>query len=163
MSYRMRITEIATGESIVSEEAGAYSEYHWTEGNMGCDCNRLLRVLLAKGVPEVEAWETSRPCSEGKYTAEFIDGDSEPEDVPAPAPHIIEVATDIARKEAHRIEAELMRLVGTGVDLAVIRDMVCGADGVKVRLGFVPVRPGEQPPPNCTLYRLTGLGRGGHA
>lgn len=75
MSYRVKITEAATGNSVVYESEGAYSDYSWGDGNYSCDCNRGLFFKRAEGVDEEEAWDSTEPCTKGKYAVEFMDGE----------------------------------------------------------------------------------------
>jgi len=41
-----------TVTSTAEDRDGA--EFYWTEGNMGCDCNRRLEIARARGEPDVE-------------------------------------------------------------------------------------------------------------
>lgn len=79
MTYRMRITETATGRSVEHDFPGAYSEYHWTDGNMGCDCNRRTYFIVASTNQEWSAIDHGQ-CGEGAFSAEFVSGGVRPED-----------------------------------------------------------------------------------
>lgn len=58
MSYVATILDRRTGESVEApqpHEWGEGSEFWWSEGNCGCDCNRFLEFERAKGRdPEFE-------------------------------------------------------------------------------------------------------------
>ncbi len=45
--YRARITDAATGRTVVTTDTS--SEFWWTEGNGSCDCNRYLAFWRALG------------------------------------------------------------------------------------------------------------------
>ena len=52
MTYRVLIQDNATGERVwvsQSHEWDDTSLFWWTDGNMGCDCNRALEFESAKG------------------------------------------------------------------------------------------------------------------
>lgn len=79
MTYVMRLTENATGRVAEREYPGAWndsSEFWWTDGNFGCDCNRKAEFRRATGIPEERVWEENGvdvcPCGEGAYDAEFV-------------------------------------------------------------------------------------------
>ena len=67
MSYQVSITKLDTGETRISTQNldwGDYSAWWWTEGNMGCDCNRSWEFSRAK---KGEDLEEDPPCSYGRY------------------------------------------------------------------------------------------------
>lgn len=74
MTYRMRITETSSGRSVEHDFPGEYSEGHWVEGNMGCDCNRRTYYIVAT---TGQAWPPPDhgQCGEGAFSAEFVSGD----------------------------------------------------------------------------------------
>ena len=43
--------------------------YWWTDGNMGCDCNRSLCFARAGGATEEEAWAQEIDCGDTRFTA----------------------------------------------------------------------------------------------
>lgn len=53
MPYAVEITRVATGQTVTHHEAGDWdddaTDYLWTDGNYGCDCNRALFFGRAGG------------------------------------------------------------------------------------------------------------------
>ncbi len=51
--YAAHITDRRTGETVVAHQGGMSwgesSEFWWSDGNYGCDCNRYLEFERAKG------------------------------------------------------------------------------------------------------------------
>lgn len=74
MSYLVHILDTTTGERRVYTDSGewwATSDYMWTEGNYGCDCNRSLFFARAAQLPDPES---SGFCSrEKRYTVERVE------------------------------------------------------------------------------------------
>jgi hypothetical protein len=71
--YRVLLRKNATGEERWIENKGPWSEYLWTEGNFGCDCNRHL-FFERSGSQETDE---DVECGESAYFAvcvEFADG-----------------------------------------------------------------------------------------
>lgn len=70
-NYTVRIRDNATGEIRECEQGVGWhdsSVFWWTEGNMGCDCNRRIEFIRASGrQPTDEEWDI--PCTDDKYTA----------------------------------------------------------------------------------------------
>jgi len=68
MHYKVLIQDNQTKErveySLSFDWDGENSLYWWTEGNFGCDCNRGMSFMRAKGIPEEQI---DSPCSENKY------------------------------------------------------------------------------------------------
>lgn len=57
MSYKMKITDTTTGQSVITTQPGDWSEdlrFFWTDGNFGCDCNRGREFMRANGLPPGE-------------------------------------------------------------------------------------------------------------
>lgn len=76
MSYKILICNNASNEERLCEidgEWGEASEYLWTEGNYGCDCNRHLFFERSKGLkPSID----DAKCGESQYSIRYaIDGD----------------------------------------------------------------------------------------
>lgn len=76
MSYEVKITDTATGETVSRTYPGEWDEgveFWWTEGNMACDSNRGPEFLRAKGLSPSEF-----PCScaadAGRFAVELPDG-----------------------------------------------------------------------------------------
>jgi hypothetical protein len=66
MGYKVRLKNNETGEIRTTKCYDFdYSEYWWTDGNFGCDCNREWGFLRAGDEPLTE----DTPCGEVKYTA----------------------------------------------------------------------------------------------
>lgn len=72
MSYTIRIRNNATGEVRQSKPYEfEWSLFWWTDGNMGCDCNRHLAWLRAGGPgPADDPFHNNaaRQCGDGAYT-----------------------------------------------------------------------------------------------
>ena len=71
--YKVAIRKNETGEIRLCKqnlEWGEHSDYWWTEGNMGCDCNRFLEFERSGG--EDPEWDAAE-CSEGKYSALYAE------------------------------------------------------------------------------------------
>lgn len=71
MSYRVAIHKNETGEVRIRQMPenvpwGEHSEFWWTEGNMGCDCNLELEFERAGGAhPGLDDVE----CGSGRFSA----------------------------------------------------------------------------------------------
>ena len=63
--YIARIQKVATGETRDCPMDYDFSEFEWTDGNYGCDCNRKIFFDRAKGVDSFD----SSPCGTGDYSA----------------------------------------------------------------------------------------------
>ena len=66
--YTITITNAATGETRTGSEehpTDAAADYLWTEGNNGCDCNRVLYFARFGGEPEPD----DPPCGVERFTA----------------------------------------------------------------------------------------------
>lgn len=66
MPYKAHILKVSTGETRVRDidlDWGDSSEYWWTCGNFGCDCNRELEFRRAGGEPELIEPEDTK-CGE---------------------------------------------------------------------------------------------------
>lgn len=85
MAYKVHIIDTTTGEGrdhLLPElnwfhEDGTGSEFLWTEGNFGCDCNRALEWIRASGREPTEEEFDATPCGKGRYRvthAELPDG-----------------------------------------------------------------------------------------
>lgn len=73
-SITVALTDTRTGVTrefpfTGSADPGAV-EFHWSEGNYGCDCNRALFFARAGGEP---ADPGDFPCGEGRYRADVRD------------------------------------------------------------------------------------------
>lgn len=66
MSYTVRIRNNETGEIRSRHHDLEWSEYWWTDGNMGCDCN--LEMEFARAGGEEVDMNKEIPCSEGRFT-----------------------------------------------------------------------------------------------
>lgn len=70
MTYSVTIRENATGETVdyALDDLEWFdgSLFWWTEGNFGCDCNRRMCFLRAKGVAEDSLPEGG--CGKGAFT-----------------------------------------------------------------------------------------------
>lgn len=77
MTYVMRLTETASGRSVEREYPNGYSEFWWTDGNFGCDCNRRLEFMRATGASEeeIEAMWDEIACGDSAFDAEYVGGD----------------------------------------------------------------------------------------
>lgn len=78
ITYRVPIRCIATGETIVHEETLPWydsdsdegdSLHWWTDGDMGCDCNRHLLFMRAK---HGEGWDGDEEIKCGDRERYFI-------------------------------------------------------------------------------------------
>ena len=58
-------------ERVTEEKDYEYSEWVWSEGNIGCDCNRHLFFIRAGGESEPEKPE-ELPCGSDKYSIPWI-------------------------------------------------------------------------------------------
>lgn len=70
MSYVAAITDRTTGETRTEKfdlEWGEGSDYLWSDGNFGCDCNRAQFFAVAAGGINLE-----HPCSMGTTPARFF-------------------------------------------------------------------------------------------
>lgn len=71
--YKVAIRKNETGEVVMTEHDLEWtdgSEFWWTFGNMGCDCNRRLCFDRAKGIEiDPEAVE----CGETEYSALYAE------------------------------------------------------------------------------------------
>jgi hypothetical protein len=72
MNYTVKIQDRATGEVSARYMGdgvhwGESSEFWWTDGNYGCDCNRFATFLRGKGVPEEKVAGMEWPCRYDKY------------------------------------------------------------------------------------------------
>lgn len=68
--YDVEILEMATGETVrftYPYPWGDGSEYLWTDGNMGCDCNRATEFWRAKHPGASLEEEPDFPCGDGAY------------------------------------------------------------------------------------------------
>lgn len=77
MRLKIKIREASSGIVREAVDEYDYSEvsdaiYHWTDGNFGCDCNRVLFFRRAAKEPDPEDF----PCSEGLYEIEMQDAES---------------------------------------------------------------------------------------
>ena len=81
MPYKVAIRKNDTGEiRFANIDMDWYREgkddggdfFWWTEGNMGCDCNRKIQFDLA-GNSHAETPGQDHPCSEGKYSALYAE------------------------------------------------------------------------------------------
>lgn len=61
---RVEILDTLTKETQVSTEleGQAFSSYNWGDGNDGCDCNRFLYFMRAKGL---DLEDDDYPCGHG--------------------------------------------------------------------------------------------------
>lgn len=69
-SYEVEFREVATGAkaSVTYNLAwGEGSLYWWTDGNMGCDCNRALSFWRAQHPEATLDEEPDFACGEGAY------------------------------------------------------------------------------------------------
>lgn len=78
MKYSVLIRDNETGEartySMGDIEWDDSSEFWWTEGNFGCDCNRHLSFLRAGGPGPADDphWNNAdRACGETAYTVPY--------------------------------------------------------------------------------------------
>lgn len=87
---RVRITEVATGRTAEEMEPESWedAEFRWTEGNMSCDCNRRMLVLMAQGLSRDDAMDEAqeRGCSDGQFTIAVLDPNPTPSDEPRQQP-----------------------------------------------------------------------------
>jgi hypothetical protein len=68
--YQVAIKNNSTGEIRLCSQDLDWDEssfFWWTQGNMGCDCNRELEFYRARGVELEEVW-----CGEGRYSVCFV-------------------------------------------------------------------------------------------
>lgn len=72
-------------------------------------------------------------------------------------------AREIARQEAEQIERALEAAVGEGYDVAVTREMCLEGSKVSVTLRFYRVSPGDSPPSQSTVFRVSDMGPWRHA
>ena len=76
MAVNIAIRNNKTGEVRVHRDPDAtwwsHSEFAWTEGNFGCDCNRHLVFLWAAGEDEADEAE-SVPCGHELYTVLWVE------------------------------------------------------------------------------------------
>lgn len=73
MSYKVAIRNNLTGEVRVHNdkyEWGESSDFLWTEGNYGCDCNRHLFFERTGGR---EPDDTEDGCSSWRYTIDYVE------------------------------------------------------------------------------------------
>ena len=63
----------STGERVQYRFDWETSEYEWTEGNYGCDCNRRLFMARAQGRPEPDP----NPCGETIVLEALVDDDGD--------------------------------------------------------------------------------------
>lgn len=68
------LSDPSTGERVEYRFPWETSEYEWTEGNYGCDCNRRLFMARAAGRPEPDA----NPCGETIVLESLVDDDGQP-------------------------------------------------------------------------------------
>jgi hypothetical protein len=69
------------------------------------------------------------------------------------------VCAQLSQKEAKLLEEECAALVGTGQDLAVIREPPSiDGDRIRVRLVFQRIPGGSVPSFACVVYRVSALG-----
>lgn len=69
-SYDVEFFEVATGSTArvaYNMPWGEGSTYHWTDGNMGCDCNRALEFWRAQHPAATLEEEPDFECGDGKY------------------------------------------------------------------------------------------------
>ena len=76
--YKVAIRKNETGEVRVRDMEemrwAEGSEYWWSEGNYGCDCNRAREFLRAGGANEYDvAREAPTECSEGGYSILYFE------------------------------------------------------------------------------------------
>lgn len=75
-TYRCEIVNVATGESRAYGGSDAYQDgidFWWREGNMACDCNRMMEWLRAAGEYDEERDLPACPCGHGGFrVAELI-------------------------------------------------------------------------------------------
>lgn len=78
MSYQVKIIDTKTGEARMHtmdlnwfHEDGAGSEYWWTDGNFGCDCNRGLEFIRASGREPTDEEFEQIVCNQGRYRVPF--------------------------------------------------------------------------------------------
>lgn len=75
---------------------------------------------------------------------------------------LFDIVAKAMREEAARIELELERYVGTGLDLGVVRSTEYktrdNSMEMATSLTFFPVLPGYMPPIGCVVYRVSSLG-----
>lgn len=95
MSYSVFIRCNATGEVRESKQEldwGESTEFWWTDGNMGCDCNRELEFVRAGGPgPSHDPhWnDLQTECGDSRYSALYAilpDGTRVQLDSPADQP-----------------------------------------------------------------------------
>lgn len=71
-SVRAYIRRVEDGKivrvSYTQEGTGAGTEFFWTEGNFGCDCNRALLVHRALDEDEPD----DPPCTDGRFSLECL-------------------------------------------------------------------------------------------
>ena len=77
---KIRITQTETGETADVHAPGETWEkekWHWTEGNYGCDCNRVLLFYRHGKGREATEEEADVFCKDDeKYTIEVIDAEA---------------------------------------------------------------------------------------
>lgn len=68
-AYDVEILEVVSGATAHVQETGwgEGSAYRWTDGNMGCDCNRALEFWRAKHPGATLEEEPEVPCGHGAY------------------------------------------------------------------------------------------------
>lgn len=69
-SFEVEFREVATGATArvtYNRPWGDGSEYHWTDGNMGCDCNRAMEFWRAHHPDAALEDEPEFPCGGGAY------------------------------------------------------------------------------------------------
>lgn len=59
-------------EWIPPDEDSDGSVFWWTEGNFGCDCNRMLEYLRAQGRTEEEIAQIQIVCGHTEFFIPFI-------------------------------------------------------------------------------------------
>jgi hypothetical protein len=73
--YNVHITDTTTGEAVVYRYHYSWadgSEYLWSEGNYGCDCNRHIFFEEAKS-PGSDA--PDRECGNGRFIVQCFADD----------------------------------------------------------------------------------------
>ena len=77
---KIRITQTETGETADVHTPGKTweeEEWYWTEGNFGCDCNRVLLFYEYGKGREATEEEADVFCKDDeKYTIEVLDATS---------------------------------------------------------------------------------------
>jgi hypothetical protein len=74
MKYQVLIINNETKEERLTKynslEWNIGSEFWWTEGNMSCDCNRMIQFKIA-GNEDVTEEDKMGDCSEGKFSVPY--------------------------------------------------------------------------------------------